>query len=283
MEILYPEEHFSCQLYGRSKVEKLKIPKGKQFPLQGDGVVLVYIEQGSVVCFQKEHVQQILKEGSLSLFLLSHKPIFQANSSTSFFLMRINSEINFCEFYSIESLYKLMLAKQHTADICSLQANKRIILFFDLLAETYQDGLKCENFFIIKQKELLYYLRAYYSKQDLFNFFSPVYSIDFIFSRKVRNHVHELHTVADIAALTHCSISGVQKRFSKVFGKPPLQWIREEKAKRILYELNCTNKPIKQIAHEFRFSSTAHFYTFCKSQFSMTPGVIRKVKYNNEK
>jgi AraC-like DNA-binding protein len=162
-----------------------------------------------------------------------------------------------------------------------LKTNKVISNYLELLLESLNDGLSCDYFHKIKQKELFYYLRAYYPKKELSAFFSPMLNGDIHFSQLVFKNYDSVKNLGELAKIANYSLSGFKKRFTKVFGMSPQRWIENEKAKKIRYEINCTHKSFKEISVEFNFSSPSHFDSFCKRVFGMSPGKLREnAKYN---
>ena len=78
--------------------------------------------------------------------------------------------------------------------------------------------------------------------------------------------------------MANYSTSGFIKKFTRSFNESPYKWISHYKANRILYEINAERKPLKEIYTAYKFSSMPHFISFCKKQYGLTPGKIRKDK-----
>ena len=91
----------------------------------------------------------------------------------------------------------------------------------------------------------------------------------------VENYDHKL-SVHDFAKKLNYSISGFEKRFKKTFNMTPMQWMQNQKAQAIYYEITCDTKSFNKLALEYGFSSAPHFHNFCKKIFNKTPGSIRK-------
>jgi len=136
--------------------------------------------------------------------------------------------------------------------------------------------LKCEYFQTLKQKELFFYLRAFYSKTDLASFFAPILSRDTQFAKTIFNNYEKANNLGELADLTHLSLSGFKRRFMETFGMAPQHWLDKEKAKKVYYEINCTQRPFQEISEEFNFSSAPHFNKFCQRMFGMAPGALRE-------
>jgi len=118
--------------------------------------------------------------------------------------------------------------------------------------------------------------RAYYTKEDLAVFFSPVLTNTTEFSNFVLQNYRKVKTVRELARLYSCSISSFDKKFKKAFGISPYKWMQERKVSLIYHEIYATHKPIKQIAEEQQFMSLPQFNDYCKKHFGYPPGRMRK-------
>jgi AraC-like DNA-binding protein len=157
-----------------------------------------------------------------------------------------------------------------------LKYNSVLETWLEEVLHSTVDGLKCTHYQNLKRQEVLYYLRAYYSKEDLYAFFSPILNNDTIFANLIYQNYESIKNIGELADITHYSMSGFKRKFTTVFGISPAVWIKREKAKKIYHEINCSQKPFKIIANEYDFSSPAQFNEFCKKMYKMSPGTLRK-------
>lgn len=84
--------------------------------------------------------------------------------------------------------------------------------------------------------------------------------------------------VRELAGLSLYSESGFKKQFQKVFGSPPSDWLRTQKASLIFHDLNCSDLSIKELSDKYEFATVSSFTTFCQHLFGKTPGQIRSKK-----
>ena len=83
--------------------------------------------------------------------------------------------------------------------------------------------------------------------------------------------------IAELAKLSHLSVSALERRFKKHLAKTPKQFINEfrlEQARKLLVE---TNLPIAQIGHQVGFSEPSYFSKMFKQLFALLPSEIRAV------
>jgi AraC-like DNA-binding protein len=125
-------------------------------------------------------------------------------------------------------------------------------------------------------KELFFLLRAYNTKEDLADFFSPLLTDDMDFYNFVLNNYQSIKTVKELAFLADYSLTGFEKRFKKVFGMSAHQWMKNQLSSSLYHEISCSRKSFTEISDMFGFSSSAHLSNFCKAVFGATPSAIRR-------
>ena len=72
------------------------------------------------------------------------------------------------------------------------------------------------------------------------------------------------------------SESDLQRKFRQEFDEPVYAWLQKQKNQRILARLAYDSVTIKEVVHEFEFSSAASFNRYCKSHFGCTPTELKK-------
>ncbi|MDR0729415.1 MAG: helix-turn-helix domain-containing protein [Prevotellaceae bacterium] len=281
MELLYPAEHVNCYMYnnngGLPIIDYVKKPKGDVFELNEPHLEIVFLMEGKLAFSYGKYLNQSFKKGEILLLPPKTRCIVKPEENVSAIILRVRNKINFCNHFPLEMLYENK--KKYTVPTVPhlLKVNARVATYLKLLIASLDDGLKCLYFQEIKQQELLYYLRAYYPKEELLAFFYPILNGDVSFSEVVYRHVDKVKKLEELAVVTNYSLSGFKKRFMKVFGMPAYQWMSQEKAKKIYHDINCTKKTFKELSIEYEFSSSAHFNSFCKKAFGVSPSKIRNL------
>jgi AraC-like DNA-binding protein len=295
MKLLYSEEHYACHLYGKEKtspIEYITKEKGEKLEVSSLVTRIMFIMEGSFSFSSGRYIKQQVKKGSIFLLPPRFNCQMVFEEDTAIMDFHIYTKMNFCEQFPIELLYeeKHWYTDDDDEKMYLLPINKRIQDFLLLLTRILKDGLKCSYLFELKLKEVLYYLRAYYPKEELILFFAPIASNDATFSELIYEHANHVKTVHELAKITNYSLSGFKKRFQKNFGISAHEWITKQKAKKIYHEINCSRKTFTDISIEYNFSSPSHLDNFCKRVFGYSPGEIRKqnqlktnIKYNTPK
>ena len=279
-DLLYPDEHTSCFWYDNSEEPILILidkTKGEIFQVNKNHNRIFFLLKGKINFLENVGISRILDAGSFMLLPRGHEYALNIEENSSLLIMLVDHKINVCEHFSLVMLHQLNKnLKNYHSTIHPLTNNQVISDYLSNTVTTLSAGLKCKSFHDIKQRELLFYLRAYYPKNDLVAFFAPMLNDDIDFVELIYQNYELTKTLSDLANITHYSLSGFKKRFSKIFDMPPHIWMEKEKAKKIHDEINCTQKSFKEIAAKYDFHSPPHFTRFCNKMYGMSPAKLRK-------
>ena len=118
-------------------------------------------------------------------------------------------------------------------------------------------------------------LRAYCSKQELYDLFFPLVGQNSDFRNFVFQYYKEVTDVSEFASLANMTVRSFQRWFKAEFSCSAREWLLERRAESILFELRTTEKDLFTIATENGFSTMSYFTTFCKKHLGMTPSELR--------
>ncbi|QIK60143.1 helix-turn-helix transcriptional regulator [Dysgonomonas sp. HDW5A] len=276
-KLLYKEEHLACYNYqkeNKAPIEGLRINAANIWENIVEESKIIFVIEGRINISYGEITDRIVD--SKQMFILRQGYQYKAYVEEDTFIMifRISSQINFCDRFSIQQLYKKESTTEEEFNL--LEVNDRLRGFLHWTYVNISDGIKCTHFFDIKKQELFFLLRAYYSKEDLALLFSSLLNNDQIFSNFIYDNHYKVKNIQQLVALSNYSVSAFNKRFKKSFGISPYKWMKDQRAKRIFHEINNYTKNFKVISEEYGFSSLSQFNDFCKVHFGLTPGEIRK-------
>jgi AraC-like DNA-binding protein len=277
MELINKKEHLNCYLYDNQQdisIVHFGNLKGRVFLFNETHSQIVFLLKGKITFSYGYQMNNIFEEGCFLMFSKGYKYTMNVLEDSDVIIINMHNEINFCNQFPLEILYELV--EEKSAYPYPLKINDAISQYLNTIIESINNGLKCAYFQELKQRELLFYLRAYYPKKDLAAFFVPILNNDTRFARLIYKNYESAKSIENLAALSNYSVSGFKKRFMRVFGIAPSNWMEKEKAKKIYSEISCTQKSFKEITVEYNFSSAAHFDKFCKRVYGMSPGVLRK-------
>jgi len=286
MKLLYANEHFSCYNYNvgdNSLITLLSLKKNETTDICTESNCIIFVINGELTFSYGAYVNVYAKTMNAIVHPANLNCKISANNETNLLIMQLNVNMSFCDHFSFEMLMQESLGKGHSGvkslNIHIMEANKSVEHYLLGLVNCLADGLKCTYLLEMKIKEALFLFRAYYSKDELRAFFSPILNNDLMFSLKVHSfyNINKFITVNQLANLMNYSLSGFEKKFRKVFAMSAYQWIQNKMAQSIYHDINCGTKTFSELAYEYNFSSPAHFNTFCKRKFNASPGSIRKI------
>ncbi|MDL2290063.1 AraC family transcriptional regulator [Paludibacteraceae bacterium OttesenSCG-928-F17] len=259
-------------------VEFVRKDKGDVYEFVPVQNAVCFVESGDVYFSSGMYNKKLLKEGTMFMHPGRYKAIFEFESPSAITIMYINVDNSFYDSLSVKKLYDKDM-EEIVPDLYSLEINKTVERFLLSLEDYMKDGMFSTTFLELKSIELMYILQSCHSRRDLQLFFHVVQSKDKDFTEKIFEDVKTAKSVKDLAALSHYSLSGFEKKFKKIFGMSASKWLEQEKAREIYHRINTSNKTIMEIGYEFGFTPS-HFNNYCKRIFKKTPNQLRKEANN---
>jgi len=279
MELCHVEEHTSCFQYSSidPAIRIVELKESEILQVFSDSNDIYFTINGEIDITSKKIRNKKIKANESILIPLHNPCVITAMTDTIIMVIQLNFNITFCDRLPLELLLELHgKIKKDSGNIGLLEPNQKLTNLVNMIKDYINDGLKCSFFFDIKIHEFLFLIRAYYNKEEVFDFFKPIYSTDFVFSNNIYKNIDNVKTVKELANVLNYSLSGFEKKFKRVFNISPYQWMQEQKAKKIYHEIHCSKKTFTEMAFEYDFSSPAHFNVFCRLHFGKTPGDLRK-------
>ncbi|MDR1782865.1 MAG: helix-turn-helix transcriptional regulator [Dysgonamonadaceae bacterium] len=276
MSIFYIEEHTSCGNYiSDYKVgfKYYKVAEGEDIALSDNDLhCLFFLVEGSVdLIYESRHYE--VQKDTLCFIPISSKYSMKATSDALILLNYFNRPIDLCEKLALESLSQFYESGVHNP---VLEIRKPLRNFLDSMMFYLDNGIYCKHFHEIKQKELFFLLRYFYSKDEVASLFAPIISSNVDFKNMVLGNYLHANSVKELAGICHYSLSSFNRRFKESFSENPYIWLQNQRVKYIAGKLSDKHTPFGQIIDEFRFSSPSHFTIFCKKHLNATPSQYRK-------
>lgn len=276
--IFYPHTHKECKFYNRcnnSIVEVIRLQTGDRRERDMHESEIAIIHSGRLSMSYRECHNKSVNTANLMLIPPGATLYMVAEEETTLMIFRLKMAITrLCETVSIEHLGHMGIEIPNECGI--IHANSHIQSFCAAIIECVNSGFRCAKYLESKLSELLMLLKAFYSWEDLVRLFAPLLSDDYTFKSFVMRNFKTAKTLEELARMANYSLSGFTKQFKKVIGHSPAAWIKEEKAKLIIHDLQCTNKSLTDISEDYGFSSVSHLSKFCSHYLGAPPGALRK-------
>ena len=276
MSVFYLDEHRACSNYVSDYnigFKSCQIKQGESVvPSDKEHHCLFFLINGHIDLSYESQIYHLKKDTAWFIPMSSGYKIY-ANTDATFIMNYFNKPIDLCEKAALENLSILLEQKSHTP---LLQINKPLKKFLSTLIFYMGEGVFCKHFHEIKQKELFFILRYFYTKREIANLFAPIISRNLDFKNVVLANYLNASSVKELAHICNYSLSSFNRIFKKNFQENPYLWLQNQKIKYITGRLSDKNIPLGQIIDEFRFSSPSHFTIFCKKHLNLTPSQYRK-------
>jgi len=276
MSVFYLDEHRSCSNYVSDYNIGFKSCQIKQgefiIPANKDYHCLFFLMSGHVNLFYDAQTFHLRKDTVWFIPMSSEYKIY-ATTDVTIVMNYFNRPIDLCEKTALESLSAFLEQKPHSF---MLRINMPLKKFLTALIFYLNEGIFCKHFHEIKQKELFFILRYFYTKREVAGLFASIISNNLDFKNIVLANYLHASSVKELAQICNYSLSSFNRVFKKNFDENPYIWLQNQKIKYITGRLSDKSIPLGQIIDEFRFSSPSHFTIFCKKHLNLTPSQFRK-------
>ena len=276
MSVFYIDEHRTCSSYITDYNIGFKTCPIKQgdfiVPANMENHCLFFIMSGRIELYYESN-KYCLGKGKAWFIPMSSEYKICATADSVIVMNYFNKPVDSCEKIALESLSVLIDTNPR---LFLLQINNPLKVFLSTMVFYINEGAYCKHFHEIKQKELLYILRYFYTKKEIANLFAPIISNNLDFKNTVLANYLKASSVKELAQICNCSLSSFNRFFKSNFNENPSLWLQNQKVKYIAGRLSDKNIPLVQIIDEFRFSSQSHFTKFCKKHFGLTPSKLRR-------
>ncbi|MDR1920000.1 MAG: helix-turn-helix transcriptional regulator [Tannerellaceae bacterium] len=233
---------------------------------------ILFLLEGEINISYHEFRNHLCKSGEMIFIPQDSIAIAEAYTEINYLLLSFNNQIILHEDLDWNELREFDGERDvfHKLDI--RPPLKDVI---DSVVYYQKNKIVCPYLDEVKEKELFLMLKVFYSKQEVARFLKPLLKQDMDFKAYVIKHYINAKNVEELAKLCDLSVRSFTRKFKVHFDDSPYRWILRQKANQIKMLLADKKISMQAIIKEYGFSSPAHFTTYCKKQFGMTPSVYR--------
>lgn len=239
---------------------------------------IVFVLDGSIhVVRRNDHLACTLSAGEFAFFPVDSRMSRRAATGSEILIVRLTGQIPTWYVSRINRISDILKSdrKDHR-QIRTLTMNESMRGAVDGVRTALTNGITDKIYLDLKVSEILFLIHACYSQEECIEFFSFIVSPNFLFSEFVRQNWMKYPGVYKLADALNMSRQQFTARFRTVFGTTTREWLQRKKLQRIYDELcNDGDKPLKEIAEEYGFSSWSSFSRYCYNSLGATPGRIR--------
>lgn len=259
----------------QARFNYLSLPKGKGLPkLKLFNNILIFVIGGSVRIYSNEAEMVVLNDSQMFFWEKQSDYMCEAISDTEIILFSFDNLVSFYDKSMLQSLsgrYGEIFQTFKRLDI-----TEPLNTFLRLLILYLKRDI--DNYFLyeLKQQELFFIFRTYYTREELIGFFCPLAGKAFDFRAQVLANWQKAKTVGELAQILGYGVTTFRVKFKEQFGESAYRWLLDQKAKQIIHRLAMYGDEFNKVVDDFGFSSPSHFNKFCKSRYGLTPTALRE-------
>ncbi|MDO4780134.1 MAG: AraC family transcriptional regulator [Bacteroides sp.] len=278
MNILYPEEHNTCENFvGRENIgfKNITLEKGSRFCMDNSkNDCSIFMIDGKISLKLQGKYNAEMGANDMCLVPKGWTNSVVAEEDCSFVLLIWTRTEKLCDKVFFEDLPLVSRPKDTgTYVIKQHKLLKNVIQQIRLYIEI---GMGCKHMHKMKQDEVLLIIRSMYDKKEAAKFFATTMLIGNDFVKFVLSNYKNVKSVKELAAMYNGSIRSFNRKFSENFNESPYKWMTMKKTEEILEHISDVNYNMQEIAYKFGFSSASHFTRFFVQTFGETPTKMRQ-------
>ncbi|MDR0430852.1 MAG: AraC family transcriptional regulator [Tannerellaceae bacterium] len=234
---------------------------------------LLFILEGELNISYNEFRNHLCTAGDMIFISRDPSLVAETYTEVSYLLLSFNNQIQLLEQLELGDL-KEYASERNIFNKLDIRPPLQGVL--DSLLFYKRNKINSQLLDEAKQKEIFLVLKTFYTKQELSRFLKPILNQEMDFKAFVIKHYTNAKNVEELAQVCNLSIRSLTRKFKIYFDDSPYRWMLKQKSHHVRDMLADKKIPMQQIIKEYGFSSPAHFTTYCKKHFGMTPSAFRK-------
>lgn len=284
-ELLYIEEHLSCQNYMTAIETGFKFIEFTEDAEFGEDHTnknyLLFFLKGDITISYNQFRDKSFQTGDM--VLIPRSSLFKgvAPKDSKLLLMFFDIPENNCDKLLLQSLSNICENMEYLFE--PIRIRYPLTPFLEVLIHCIRNGMNCLHLHTLMQQELFFLLRGFYEKKDIATLFYPIIGKSIDFKDFIMNNYTKVNNIEKLISLSNLGRSCFFARFNEVFGMTAKQWMLKQRNQLILKKLTEPGVCIKDVTEELGFESQGYFGRYCKQHFGCTPKqLIKRCQANNE-
>ena len=277
-ELLYIEEHLSCQNYMttiETGFKYLEFDKNTEFEedTTSKNYLLFFLKGDFTITCNQFH-NRSFHAGEMILIPRSSRLKGIGENGSSLLSMFFDMPEGNCDKLILQSLSELCNNIEY--DFSPIRIHYPLTPFLEVLTHCIKNGMSCAHLHTLMQREFFFLLRGFYEKREIATLLHPIIGKEIDFKDFVmRNHT-KVDNIEQLISLSNLGRSRFFSKFNEVFGMTAKQWMLKQKNQQILEKMTEPGIYIKDVVEELGFDSQVYFSRYCKHHFGCTPSQLMK-------
>lgn len=277
-DLHYIEEHLTCNHY------MANIGLGFLYREYDPGDIIIhenltknhllFVLEGSCMLNYNQFNDRMLQQSEMLLLARGGNAHGAANSHLKIIDMIFSVPLSGCDQLILQNYASICTTLHY--DFQPITIRYPLSAYLDLLAYCLKNGMQCAHFHDIKHRELFFYLRGFYTKEETALLFYPIITGSLDFRAFVYDNTSTHISLDELIIRSNMSPRNFRRKFLEEFNETPYRWMLKQMQQKIIFELTKPDTTISDIVAKFDFSSQSSFTRFCKSHFGCTPSELFK-------
>lgn len=241
---LYYCEHADCRVCTETTdrgFKYIETKKGEKYVFDlVDTYTIVFILSGEAIVSCNEFVNVPFHANEIIIWPLKSHCSWESLTDTAAITFWGDGDLSPCDRIALKEHADLWL--NTIPEFKGLEIKPRLMEFLLSVKHYLDDGITCPYMHKAKQRELSTVFRAYYSRQEIMEFFLPTVRQTHEFEQFVMSNYLHMKGVKEFVDLSGMNLSTFNRKFKAHFKETPYQWLIKQKSKHIYHELSVTNK-----------------------------------------
>lgn len=275
-KLLHPEQHVSCRFYKSDYISRFRYFKLSSVdvfpPLNVSDNHILFIREGKIVINCGHFKEREFVMGDIILL-----PSFVENSITVIESCRIlvssfDVPIESCDKLLIDKSCALIKPEEY--NFLPLRIKDTVGCFIDLMIIYLEDKINCEHLHELKQKEMFFNFKWYYSNKEQALLFHNLSIVTYEFKRTILENYQKVSNTDEMAQLLGMSRRKFEVKFKEQFADTYANWVLKHISNKISYKAVEPGVTVNDLMACGNFSSPTAFNRFCQKYFGCTPGKL---------
>lgn len=284
-ELLYTEEHLSCQNYMATIETGFKYVEFFEDTEFGESNAnknyLLFFLKGDFNVSCNEFHNRLFHEGDMVLIPRSSHFKGTTEGNAKLLSMFFNNLEWNCDKLALQSLSTI--CKKNKYNFEAVKIRYPLIPFLELLTYCIKNKMNCSHLHDLMQREFFLLIRGFYKRQEIAMLFYPIIGKEMDFKDFVMRNYTQVNNIEQLISLSNLGRSRFFAKFNETFGMTAKQWMLKQRNQLILEKMTEPGIYIKDIIEELGFDSQVYFSRYCKQHFGCTPSeLIKRCQAENE-
>lgn len=277
-ELLYLEEHLSCQNYMatvKTGFKHIEFAENAEFgENNANKNYLLFFLKGDFTINCNQFHNRIFHAGDMILIPRSAHFKGVAKGKASIVSMFFDSPEWYCDKLVFHSLS--IFCNNEKYEFEPIKIRYPLTAFLELLSYCIKNTMNCSHLHDLMQREFFFLLRGFYKKQEIAMLFYPIIGKEMDFKDFVMRNYTKVSNIEQLISLSNLGRSRFFTKFNEAFGMTAKQWMLKQKNQQILEKMTEPGIYIKDVVEELGFDSQVYFSRYCKHHFGCTPSQLMK-------